>query len=288
MTFYPIQKLIPESNIVLFSPHYDDVLLGLGGYILALKNLGLLPYKKFHILLLFSRSNYLAGSGAGNYDTSLERIKLATGRRLLEDMNCLDELLGVHTYRYELLGERECMLRSKVFAEGDMEFPHGMYEQFSAEDWQIFTRLQHLVSSWGGNKDTALVFPLAIKEHIDHFITREAGINAAKEPGSDFKAQMYFQEDKPYAGIQTPEEAARIEAFTRSYRLEARLYPIQPEKIVEMAFKHYLSQVEEVYRHGVLERAEQLQTMYNLDRPCDCIYRLPAAASPEERMSNIP
>jgi hypothetical protein len=277
MDLYPIQNVIPESRIVIFSPHYDDVLLGLGGYILALRNRGLLASKQFHILLLFSRSNYLAGSGAGNYDTSLERIKLATGKRLLEDMNCLDELLGAHAYRYELLGERECMLRSKVFENGNMEFPHGMYEQFSAEDWQIFSRLQQLVSSWGGNEDTALVFPLAIKEHIDHFITREASITAAKELGAGFKAQIYFQEDKPYAGIQTPEEAVRIETFIRTNGLEARLYPIQPEKIVEMAFKHYISQVEDVYREGVLGRAEQLKIMNNLDEACDCIYAFPVA-----------
>jgi hypothetical protein len=38
--------------------------------------------ERFHIVLIFSRSNYLAGSGNVNFDNSLDRIKLATGKRL--------------------------------------------------------------------------------------------------------------------------------------------------------------------------------------------------------------
>jgi len=274
MKLTPIEKVIPETKIVIFSPHYDDVLLGLGGYALELKASGLFSSKQFHVLLLFSRSNYQTGSGAGNFDTSLERIKFATGRRLLEDLNCLDELFGEHAYRYELLGERECMLRAKILADSEMEFPHGLYEHFSDEDWLIFKRIQCLVRAWAACEDTALVFPLAIKEHIDHFITREAGLTAAMELGSQMKARIYFQEDKPYAGIQTPEEAGRIQLFIEANRLEKRFYRTSPQEIVDLAFKHYTSQVEEVYRKGVLQRAQQLQDIHGLAAPCDCILAL--------------
>jgi len=275
MNNFPVEKLIPESKIVIFSPHYDDVLFGLGGYILGLTACGLRSSKQFHIQLLFSRSNYQTGSGDGNFDTSLDRIKYATGKRLLEDMNCLDELLGEHAYRYELLGERECMLREKVLADSEMEFPHGMYEDFNEADQQIFARIQKLVRSWAVCDDTALIFPLAIKEHIDHFITREAGITVARELGNELRCRIYFQEDKPYAGIQTPEEASRIEAFVESNHLEKRIYRTSPEKIVELAFKHYVSQVDDIYRTGVLQRAEQLRNLHVLANPCDCLYVFP-------------
>ena len=268
----PIQEIISQTNIVVFAPHYDDFLLGIGGYVLELKAQNLLASKRFHILLVFSRSNYLARSGAANFDTCLERVKLATGKRLLEDLDCLDELLGEHNYRYELLGERECFLRAKAMADSEMEFPHGMYADFSDQDNQIFERLKGQVRGWAADEDTALVFPLAIKEHIDHFITREAGIKVAQELGKQARACFYFQEDKPYAGIQTVEEEQRIEEFVQAYSLQPRIYRSQPEQVVELAYKHYTSQVEEVYRKGVLQRAEQLRRLAGTDVPCDRLY----------------
>lgn len=269
---FSLEELIPESNIVIFSPHYDDVLLGLGGYILGLNANGLQSSKKFHIQLVFSSSNYQAGSGTANYDRSLERIKFATGNRLMEDLECLDELLGEHNYSYELLREKEALLRGKILANGTMEFPHGMYTEFGEEEWQIFTRLQKIIRSWADYDNTALVFPLAIKEHIDHFITREAAITTANELGSKLKCSIYFQEDKPYAGIQVTEEVERILKFVETNQLETRLYRTYPEKIIDLAFRHYISQVEDVYRVGVFQRAEELSSLHGLSEPCDCIY----------------
>jgi hypothetical protein len=271
----PIRDVIPETNIVVFAPHYDDFLLGIGGYVLELQAQNLLASKNFHVLLIFSRSNYQARSGAANFDTSLERAKYATGKRLLEDLECLDDLLGEHQYRYELMGERECFLRAKAMADSEMEFPHGMYEDFSEQDMEIFERLRGWVRGWAAQEDTALVFPLAIKEHIDHFITREAGIVVAKELGSQAKASFYFQEDKPYAGIQTAEEADRIEEFVHAHHLQPRIYRQHPENVVALTFKHYPSQVEEVYRKGVLDRAEQLMAMYGMKAPCDRLFVYP-------------
>ena len=268
----PIQAIIPETNIVAFVPHYDDFLFGLGGYALELKAQNRLFSKCFHILLIFSRSNYQNGSGAANFDSSLERIKFATGQRLLEDQDCLDELLGEHNYRYELLGERECFVRGKAMAESEMEFPHGVYADFTPTDRAIFERLQVLIRSWAMQADTALVFPLAIKEHIDHFITREAGLAVCRELGRNANARFYFQEDKPYAGIQTPDEQARIEQFVTENHLERRIYRHHPLEIVELAFKHYPTQVDEVYRKGVLQRPAQLQDLYGVDDPCDQLF----------------
>ena len=89
-----IEEVIPEKNIVIFSPHFDDVLFMLGGYINELKQANLLSTKNIRIIVLFSRSNYLDGTGNGKFDTSMERIKLATGKRMLEDQDCKDEIMG--------------------------------------------------------------------------------------------------------------------------------------------------------------------------------------------------
>ena len=272
MNLTPIQQVIPEKNIVAFTPHYDDFPLGLGGYVQELKAQNLLQSKSFHILLIFSRSNYQAGDGKANYDASLERVKYATGRRLLEDQNCLDELLGEHSYRYEVLGEKECFVRQKVYAQNEMEYPHGSYADFDDEDRQIFSRLKNLVRYWAQQEDTALVFPTAIMEHIDHVLTREAGIHVAKEMGSRARAKFYFQEDKPYAGIADPGELAALETFVQGHRLQPRVYRNHPERIVELVFRHYTSQVNELYRKGVLQRSEQLKQAYAIAEACDRIF----------------
>ena len=272
----PINELIPESNIVVFSPHFDDFLFMLGGYVTELKKSSLLATKNFHILLIFSRSNYLAGTGNNNFDNSLNRIKLATGKRLLEDQECIDMLLGKFNYRYELLGENECFTRGKSYANSDMEFPHGMFADFDDQDRQIFERTKQKIRFWSALKDTALIFPMAFKEHIDHFIVREAAIGVAKESGPERKAAFYFQEDKPYGGIATTDEHKRIASFINENKLQPRTYACDPEIVIDYAFKYYISQVEEVYKTGIRERATFLQGSMHSDRPCDRIYLLKA------------
>jgi len=272
---YQVKEVIPERNIIIFSPHFDDVLFMLGGYINELRSAEQLDTKKFHIVIIFSRSNYLAGTGEGNFDNSLERVKLATGKRLLEDQNCNDELLGRFNYTYELLGEDECFTRGKSFAESEMEFPHGMFDDFNSDDIEIFRRMKKRVAEWMIFQDIALVFPIAFKEHIDHFIVREAAIAVANEMGEERRAAIYFQEDKPYSGISDKTEIARIKSFIEENTLEARTYACDPQKVIDLAFKHYVSQVEEVYRTGILERSRVLRDEMKTEKPCDRIYLLP-------------
>jgi len=271
MDVVPISEVIPEKNIVIFSPHFDDVLFMLGGYLLELRDQNLIDKKNFHILLLFSRSNYLAGTGEGNLDVSVDRQQRATGIRLLEDFCCLDEVLGEFNYRYEMLTEKECFTRAKAFADCEMEFPHGMYEDFNADDWSIFERMKKSVRQWACQHDTALVFPLGIKEHIDHFITREAGMSIAREMGKKAAATFYFQEDKPYGGIATQDELERIEKFIENNKLKSKIYKHNPEGVIELAFRHYTSQVEEVYKKGIRQRSEFLRQHVKKDYPCDRI-----------------
>ena len=268
-----IVDVIKEKNIVIFAPHYDDSILITGNYFLEMKEKNLLSSKTFEFVLLFARSNYLAGTGPGNFDISLDRQKLATGKRLIEDLECLDEIFGEGRYVYRVCGEKECFVRQKEFADSEMEFPHGMYEGFDDKDWAILNRLEDKVREYAQNEDTALVFPIAFKEHIDHFITREAGIRVAKELGERAKAKFYFQEDKPYAGIASLEEKSRIETFVKENSLEKLVYKAHPEKLIELTFRHYISQVEEVYRVGIQSRCNDLKSEVALDDFCDQMFK---------------
>jgi len=275
MKITSIADIIPEKNIIVLSPHYDDVLFMLGGYILELKKAGLLNTKSFQVKLVFSRSSYQLGEGKANFDASLERIQYATGIRLIEDQNCNDELFGDFGFSYELLGERECAIRGKSLneVEGEMEFPHGMYEDFNEQDIEIFDRMQERIEGYAIANDTAIIVPMAIKEHIDHFITREAAITVAQNLGSKAKATFYFQEDKPYGGIATSSELNRIEEFISSNRLHSKWYAYNPEAVVDLAFKHYVSQVNEVYKTGVLNRADFWKNKLGHTRGVDRICR---------------
>lgn len=272
---YPVSEVIPQSKIIIFSPHYDDFLFMLGGFAIELKKYGLLHTKEFNVKLIFSRSNYLAGSRNLNADNSLQRIQHVTGIRLLEDEQCLNALLGRYNYGYELLGEDECFTRGKKFADSEMEFPHGMFEDFNEDDVAIFERMKQRIRSHAAQEDAALIFPIAFKEHIDHYIVREAAVAVAKEMGVERKAVFYFQEDKPYGGIATADEQQRINDFINSNGLHPLTYPCDPEAVIEYAFKHYVSQVEEVYKKGIRGRAEALQQELGENVLCDRIYRLP-------------
>lgn len=272
MKISDIKDIIPEKNIVVFSPHYDDFVFFLGAYVFELIENKILNSKKFTNINVFSKSNYQCSDDSGNADSSIKRIKFATGNRFIEDLECLDELLGAHNYTYRILGERESLIRGKNFADSDMEFPHGMYEDFNDEDEEIFLRLKDYVREYALLQDTALVFPIGYKEHIDHFIVREAGIVVARELGKNAKAKFYFAEDKPYSGISEEKELLRIENFILKNNLEIRFLKHKPQKLIDITFRHYISQVEEVYIKGINDRNKILKQKYKITDDCDCIY----------------
>ena len=156
-----------------------------------------------------------------------------------------------------------------------MEFPQGMFDDFDEQDEEIFERMQNRIAQWSVMEDVAMIFPIAFKEHIDHFIVREAAMAVANELGANRKAAFYFQEDKPYGGISDEAELARIDEFIKENTLEARTYTCDPQKVIDLAFKHYVSQVEEVYKTGIRERSRVLKQQMKSEKPCDRIYMLP-------------
>lgn len=270
-----IRDIIKEKNILILSPHYDDVLLTFGGYLDRLVRDNLLDTKNLHIVHLFSRSNYQARDDAGNQDLSLQRIKYATGIRLLEDLDCLDELLGFGNYSYELKAERECVLRQTSWKPGEaFEFPQGTKDDFRQEEWQIYHRVKTYARDWLAASDTALLIPLGIKEHIDHVIVRDAVMEALHESGGKANAVVYLGEDQPYAGLADGEDWAKVRLFLDGIRTETMDYGVDVLRKSELLFRHYTSQVEESYRRGVLDRAGQLRAENHHDTDMERIYRV--------------
>ena len=272
MALWKIEDVIPESNIICVSPHYDDFLFFLGGYVLELKSRGLLDTKRFTNISTMSRSNYQEGDEDGNKDRSLPRVQHVIGIRIIEDLECLDELLGQHNYNYRVMGEEESLVRGKGMdgGEGEMEMSFGSYESMEQCDWDILDRMEACIAKLALRDDTAIVLPLSMKGHIDHFVVREAGVRAYQRPGR--KAAFYFAEDKPYAGIMTDEESAVSDEFISKYDLTDRVFPGHPHELLRLAHKHYPSQVNPVYDEGVHNRTEQLKQLFQTDKPCDRIF----------------
>lgn len=272
MKVTPILDVIPQRKIVILSPHYDDTLLMLGGYIHQLVA-NEAAKKQWEIKLIYSRSNYQQGGGVANYDTSTARIQYATGIRQIEDVQCIEELLGRHQYSYQLLGEDEALVRGFKLPDVGMEFPHGTFEHFREQEWAIYRRMSDLISTYLQESDVALVFPLAIREHIDHFIIREAAIDAISKV-KDIKASIYFQEDKPYAGLAQAEEWERTMQFVNTHKLTPNYFAFDFSHMITQFDKHYPSQTEPLYGEGIKARALDLQRIIGSNTALDCIWKM--------------
>ena len=266
MFFDNIADVIKEKNIIFISPHYDDFLFMLGSYVLEMKENGLLDTKNFVNINAFSRSNYQERDTEGNKDQSLPRVQMASGIRMIEDLEALDYMLGPHNYKYRLMGEEESQVRGKVFNEGDgeMEMAFGSVETMDDKDWQICDRMVKCIKELSEREDTAIVLPLAMKGHIDHFIVHYAGEQVMT---GDTNAVFYFGEDKPYAGLMNESEAAIPAAFIDKYKLEDRAFRHHPKEMLEIAYTRYPSQIDSIYDEGINSRNQQLKKLY--DRECD-------------------
>jgi LmbE family N-acetylglucosaminyl deacetylase len=252
--------IFPESRIVLLCPHYDDIPLTLGGTLSTLAEAGILGRKEIHIIQIFSRSNYQARDDSGNVDYSIPRIQHATGIRLIEDIETLDLIIGPGHYRYEVLRERECVMRKKPWKAGEkFEFPTGSAATFDKDELAILHRLERAFDPLVRSHDTTIVAPLGIKEHVDHILVREALLNAAKTAGGDLNAAIDLAEEQPYTGLASETDWALARKTLEAYNAVARDCPINTDLKVERIMRGYPSQVEASYEDGIRTRAAQLE-----------------------------
>lgn len=273
------EDAIAESKVIILSPHYDDVPCMLGGWLLAMRDAGKLASRRVGVLLVFSRSNYAARAGEANYDAGSERVRAITGTRLAEDCSCLDLLLGPHNYTYELGLEDECLVRGNRLSDTAFEFPHGVYEDFDAADWAILDRLEGRAGELLAMRDTAIVAPAAFREHKDHFLVREAVRRARARAVREgrLRATVYYQEDKPYAGLCGDAERDRVLAFAREEGLRGIAYAVDPRAVAGLVRECYPSQYEPIYEDGIIAAAERVAAEYGAASPLDRALAYPIA-----------
>jgi hypothetical protein len=69
-----ISRVVTEKNIIIISPHYDDVPLIFEDLLNMLGKNQLIHEKKIRIIQIFSISNYQNCDDAGNRDLSPKRV----------------------------------------------------------------------------------------------------------------------------------------------------------------------------------------------------------------------
>jgi len=271
----PISEVIPEKNIIILSPHYDDVPLTFGGYLNKLVANQLISTKNIRIINIFSRSNYLSFDNEGNKDISLKRIQHVMGIRILEDLSCLDDLIGHENYIYEIKAEPECLVRQKkLVSDGIFEFLPGDRDSFDKNDWLAYDRIKEYARDWLTLEDTAVLLPFGMKEHVDHIILREAVNDARNELGREATSTVYFGEDLPYTGLAEKDDWNKVKAFFSGLTIMHINYCIDEQQKINLVLKHYPTQIEDSYKEGVLKRAAQLKQKYKTDTGVERMYRL--------------
>ncbi|MFK5974620.1 MAG: hypothetical protein QM485_15245 [Flavobacteriaceae bacterium] len=104
--------------------------------------------------------------------------------------------------------------------EHKMKFPHGIYEDFNEKNIAVFELMKQRFENYAMSTNTAIILPMDIREHIDHFIACEAGI--AKKLDAKTNDRFYFQEDKPKGGIASETDLERIEEFKNSNHMQSK------------------------------------------------------------------
>ncbi len=272
----PICEVIPEKNIIILSPHYDDVPLTFGGYLNKLVASQLISTKNIRIINIFSRSNYLSFDDDGNKDISLKRIQHVMGIRILEDLSCLDELIGHKNFTYEIKAEPECLVREKkLISDGVFEYLPGDRANFDDNDWDSYNRIKEDANRWLTLEDTAVLLPMGMKEHVDHIILREAVIDARNVLGRKATSTIYFGEDLPYTGLANTNDWDKVNTFFGKLTTKHINYTIDERRKINLVLKHYPTQIEDSYKEGVLKRAARLKQKYGTDTGVERMYKLP-------------
>ncbi len=248
--------LFNKKKKIILSPHYDDFILSLGG--IALKWGGM--KRMIEDWIIFSNSNYLVNDCDGNKDISKSRIEVVSSIRLKEEQNAAKRIGGV---KIKLLHQNEASIRGH----GEKEHPHGFPYGFEKEkDEKAMKNIRKLLRPLF-SKDVQIFIPLAIQEHVDHFIVRQV---VTEMLHFNKKCQIFFYEDLPYAAYATKKEWKNVNNFIKKNNLLPITIPINLNlKLGILDF--YNSQTDKYYYEGVREYANEIKDKRG---PCEKVYFL--------------
>ena len=282
VSILPTNPSITEINLFFVSVHPDDAPLTFGGMIQ--NNQGFVQQNKFiTIYEPFSQTNYTAAVGASIFTN--ERISYVTALRYNEDANAYNDLFTVWS-NYTFLGQLypELSLRyyledigvpppfvddGEDFIDGTTNTGFNLFGPQSIFYYQVvlkdFLRLLN-------QPNCAVFIPSAVsnniyQQHPDHFLVREAAIQAAytlsQTIGPDNLCQLYFGQDQPYTNGDLAGSLSMIDNFRMrlgNTGIQNEItYPIN--KYAKWAMlQNYKSQLDAGYVTSLLSRS--VETFY--------------------------
>ncbi|MCX7114665.1 MAG: hypothetical protein NTW08_01955 [Gammaproteobacteria bacterium] len=280
----PAAPNISQSHLFFVSVHPDDAPLTFGGMIQ--NNQGFVnqsPSKFITIYEPFSQTNYTADVGASIFTN--QRISYVTALRYNEDANAYNDLFTVWS-NYTFLGQLypELSLRFYLenlnipppFVDDGEDFIDGTtntgFNIFGPQSIYYYNVVYKDFLRLLNQTDCAVFLPSAVsnsayQQHPDHFLVREAAIQAAytlaQTVSSDNLCQLYFGQDQPYTNGDLSGSLTMINTFrTRLGNTgieNETTYPIN--KYAKWAMlQNYKSQLDSGYKTSLLSR--DVETFY--------------------------
>ena len=171
-----------EPEAIILSPHLDDAALSIGSYMLAMGRTG----RGFDLIDVFSTVSWW------RHDLKPEILPTVQRTRDSEE-HWIAHLTGSKLEKWAL---GEAPLRTYPLKE---IFTTARKEEAAATHQIIRRKVADRAQQ---NPKQDWILPLAIGNHIDHRIAREAGLDGLRDAGVS-PTQISFMEDLPYAA-QTP------------------------------------------------------------------------------------
>ncbi len=165
------------ENIIVYSPHYDDAFLSLGGILFKLKG-----NIKITIVILFGRSSYL-----NKEVLPYNKSAIVSQIRLQEENINVNRICG----KLIVFNNNESFLRGyKMKREGEIRYPSQLIES----DYEFREKLEkQVIKILKSDKlKTLHLFPMGIGNHVDHVLVNMIG----KKLQHDYYISYY--EDQPY------------------------------------------------------------------------------------------
>jgi hypothetical protein len=275
------------GKITIFSPHFDDTSLSLGGFLFEAGK-----YFSISNLVIASISQYVSPDypdkdkvpgTPDDIEIDDPRTKYVTKLRKGEDKAVM-ETLGVESL---LLDELDGPLRGY-----GVDTKDGFTSPTAEEGWwknsneiDYMARLKEQFKTYLQEEGNVFI-PLALNYHIDHVLVRMAALQAAKELGDDLKANIFFYEDLPYAGLSKEDEPGWADANKVIEMCDTIDIAVDLDSKVKIAVNGYPSQLEDTYEGGVRARANTIGALYD-DVPHERIYKLDKDKLAEFSMDNL-
>jgi len=232
--------LNPDIKKVVLSPHYDDVLLSLGGIAKKWKENNCV----IEDWIMFSKSNYIKGDKKGNQDNSNKRVKKVSNIRFKEEKRTAEKL-GISKIRPFNLSE--ALLRGH-------EFKNLRERIINSKDREALDSLKEIIRPLL-SEDIHIFVPLGIG-HIDHYLVKKAILELINE-NKKVKSEIFFYEDMPYISRVPKKELKKLRKLIKGKRITPIDIPIDLKHKLEL-LPIYESQKINSYSKEIINRTKEL------------------------------